>query len=353
MELTILALFSLLVVCRAAVNIDNQERGPIIWQDEFEFLDYSKWMHLITAWRGGNQEFQYYHNLTENSYVRDGILYIKPTLTADRFDEDFLYNGELDLNQEGCNVDWEGGCYVAAGEEIINPIQSARMVTSDSFSFTYGTIEVRAKMPKGDWIWPAIWMKPTDNVYGNWPRSGEIDIVEMKGNANFSCDGNPIGRQLAGSTLHWGPDPSQDRWRLSHWEKLIEEPDFSSDFHVYRVDWLPNGFHFYMDKELIGELFPPPGGFWELGGFEGENLWISGTNLAPFDQRFHFLLNVAVGGNFFPDGCQNEDYDKPWNASDPTQMTKFWESRDKWLPTWNAGTEDNSMQVDYIRVYSL
>jgi hypothetical protein len=65
------------------------------------------------------------------------------------------------------------------------------------------------------------------------------------------------------------------------------------------------------------------------------------------------LLNVAVGGNFFPDGCQNEDYDKPWNASDPTQMTKFWESRDKWLPTGNAGTEDNSMQIDYIRVYSL
>ncbi len=64
MELTILALFSL-VVCRA-LNTDSQGRGPIIWQDEFEFLDYSKWMHLITAWRGGNQEFQYYHNLTEN-----------------------------------------------------------------------------------------------------------------------------------------------------------------------------------------------------------------------------------------------------------------------------------------------
>jgi hypothetical protein len=65
MELTFLVLFSL-VVCQAAVNTDSQERGPIIWQDEFEFLDYSKWMHLITAWRGGNQEFQYYHNLTEN-----------------------------------------------------------------------------------------------------------------------------------------------------------------------------------------------------------------------------------------------------------------------------------------------
>jgi beta-glucanase (GH16 family) len=76
--------------------------------------------------------------------------------------------------------------------------------------------------------------------------------------------------------------------------RLIEEPDFSSDFHVYRVDWLPNGFHFYMDKELIGELFPPPGGFWELGGFEGENLWISGTNLAPFDKRVINANNYLI-----------------------------------------------------------
>lgn len=112
MKLAFFAPFFLVVFCQAEANTDSQVRGPIIWQDEFEFLDYTKWMHLITAWRGGNNEFQYYHNLTENSYVRDGILYIKPTLTADRFGEDFLYNGVLDLNQEGCNVDWEGGCYV-------------------------------------------------------------------------------------------------------------------------------------------------------------------------------------------------------------------------------------------------
>ena len=104
---------------------------------------------------------------------------------------------------------------------------------------TYGTIEVRAKMPKGDWIWPgkfqsikfqkmltqcnfyelAIWMLPTDYVYGGWPRSGEIDIVESRGNADFSCGGNPLGRQLAGSTLHWGPDAGQNRFDLTHWEK--------------------------------------------------------------------------------------------------------------------------------------
>ena len=62
-------------------------------------------------------------------------------------------------------------------------------------------------------------------------------------------------------------------------------------------------------------------------------------------------MNVAVGGNFFEDGCQNKGYEKPWKKHDPTAMRKFWESRSKWLPTWNINTEDNAMQIDYIRVY--
>ncbi|EFX89068.1 hypothetical protein DAPPUDRAFT_28775, partial [Daphnia pulex] len=100
---------------------------------------------------------------------RNGVLYIKPTLTADRFGEDFLYNGTLDMWKEGCNVNYNGGCIATSAEDIINPIQSARMRTLNSFSFTYGTVEVRAKMPRGDWIWPAIWMMPTENRYGAWP----------------------------------------------------------------------------------------------------------------------------------------------------------------------------------------
>lgn len=68
MKLAFFAPFFLVVFCQAEANTDSQVRGPIIWQDEFEYLDYTKWMHLITAWRGGNNEFQYYHNLTENRY---------------------------------------------------------------------------------------------------------------------------------------------------------------------------------------------------------------------------------------------------------------------------------------------
>ena len=64
-------------------------------------------------------------------------------------------------------------------------------------------------------------MLPTDSVYGQWPRSGEIDIVEVRGNENFACGGAPLGRQLAGQTMHWGPDPNQNRYDLTHWEKFV------------------------------------------------------------------------------------------------------------------------------------
>lgn len=84
---------------------------------------------------------------------------------------------------------------------IIPPVRSARLSTSKSKSIQYGRVEVVAKMPKGDWLWPAIWMMPQDSVYGGWPMSGEIDIMESRGNS-LGYPGK--GRQYFGSTLHWG-----------------------------------------------------------------------------------------------------------------------------------------------------
>ena len=65
---------------------------------------------------------------------------------------------------------------------MINPIRSARLRSVKSFSFQYGRVEIKAKLPKGDWLWPAIWMLPAHNEYGQWPASGEIDIMESRGN---------------------------------------------------------------------------------------------------------------------------------------------------------------------------
>jgi len=84
---------------------------------------------------------------------------------------------------------------------IINPVRSARLTTQGAKWIQYGRVEVVAKLPKGDWLWPAIWMMPEDSVYGIWPLSGEIDIMESRGNARGYGSG---GRETVSSTIHWG-----------------------------------------------------------------------------------------------------------------------------------------------------
>ena len=69
-----------------------------------------------------------------------------------------------------------------AGGNYLNPITSARLRSVNSFNFKYGRVEFKAKVPKGDWIWPALWLLPRDNAYGMWPSSGEIDVMETRGN---------------------------------------------------------------------------------------------------------------------------------------------------------------------------
>jgi beta-glucanase (GH16 family) len=86
---------------------------------------------------------------------------------------------------------------------IIPPVRSARLTTQGTKSIQYGRVEVTAKLPQGDWLWPAIWMMPEDSAYGPWPLSGEIDIMESRGNAR-GYSGH--GRELFMSTLHWGQD---------------------------------------------------------------------------------------------------------------------------------------------------
>ena len=103
------------------------------------------------------------------------------------------------------------GCERNAGASgnYINPITSARLRTVNGFSTKYGKIEITAQLPKGDWLWPAIWMLPKYNEFGNWPASGEIDIVESRGN-DPSCS---AGSDKFGSTLHWGPSWDRDPYQ--------------------------------------------------------------------------------------------------------------------------------------------
>lgn len=124
---------------------------------------------------GGNNEFQWYVNDRANSYTTGGVLHLKPTYTSDIFGEGFLSSGRAVIPDWECTDSSNWGCdRTGSPNSIINPIRSARVDSSESFSFKYGTLEIRAKMPLGDWLWPALWLMPRYSVYGWWPASGEI-----------------------------------------------------------------------------------------------------------------------------------------------------------------------------------
>lgn len=141
--------------------------GQLIFEDNFDWLDQSKWQHEATLAGGGNWEFQWYLNNRDNSFTKNGCLHIKPRLTSDYFGEGFLTSGRIVIPPNECTNSEFWGCDRQGSQEnLINPIRSARIRTLNSFSFKYGTLEVRAKMPAGDWLWPAIWLLPSRNVYG-------------------------------------------------------------------------------------------------------------------------------------------------------------------------------------------
>lgn len=151
-------------------------------------------------------EFQWYLNNRDNSFTKNGNLHIKPRLTSDYFGVGFLTSGRVVIPSNECtNSEWYGCDRQGNSDNIINPIRSARIRTLNSFSFKFGTLEVRAKMPAGDWLWPAIWLLPSRNAYGTWPASGEIDLVEARGNRRLFSGNTNVGTEQVGNTLHYGP----------------------------------------------------------------------------------------------------------------------------------------------------
>lgn len=216
----------------------------LVWSDEFNgkgLPDPQKWGYdtamgcpNICGW--GNNELQYYsYKNTKNARVENGMLIVE------------------------------------AHKEKMGEAQytSARIVTKNKGDWKYGRIEVRAKLPAGRGMWPAIWMLPTDAKYGGWPHSGEIDIMENVGYWPDSV--------LA--TVHTN---AFNGMKGTQKTKGLNFKDLSTAFHVYSIEWDATKIRFYVDDQLCNE-------FKNTG--KGKDEW-------PFDQRFHLLINIAVGGNW-------------------------------------------------------
>ena len=258
--------------------------AALVFHETFENLE--NWQHDVT-FDVQNNEFQYYRNDPKNSYLQNNILTINPTLTVLENGNDawFLHSGTLNLDGSECS----SGCSrTGYWDYIIPPVQSAKITTRQSFSFRYGKVEFEAKLPNGDWLWPAVWMMPKNDVYGGWPRSGEIDILEARSNEGLDCNGNESGRKCAVSTLHYGKAWNEK----SHFggENCLENGDFGDGFHKYELYWNETGIYSYIDGNLA--LNRPAGngfceGEWWCGS---EDVWAGEAVNAPFDQEFYSAL---------------------------------------------------------------
>ncbi|UTA47173.1 family 16 glycosylhydrolase [Simiduia sp. 21SJ11W-1] len=272
----------------------------LVWSDEFDgqSIDASKWRHEKNCWGGGNNELQCYTDRPENSFLQDGKLHIVARHES--------FSGPAH-NDDDPN-------YNPADTSATQPYTSARLRSKNQGDWRYGRIEVAAQMPKGQGLLPAVWMLPTQWRYGGWPLSGEIDIVEVV-NPGVGAHANE-----AHGTLHYGRLWPNNNYSGSHttvngnvWEGL----------HQYAIEWEPDEIRWYVDGKHYGTQRPAtetrPGWFTYFWNHE-ETGFSFGENGAPFDQTFHLLLNLAVGGN--------------WPGA-PDANTQF----------------PQTLSVDYVRVY--
>jgi beta-glucanase (GH16 family) len=339
-------------------------KGDVIFEDNFDTFNFDTWEHENTLAGGGNWEFQWYTNNRSNSFVENGVLNIRPTLTSDELGDAFLTSGTLSVHggdpSNQCTNQQNWGCERSGNvNNIINPVKSARLRTANSFAFKYGKVEISAKMPTGDWLWPAIWFLPKSNNYGRWPASGEIDLVESRGNRDLTQNGVNIGVKRMGSTLHYGPYSGLNGYLTSTYSGYSDE-GFNNGFHKYQMEWTPEKMTFSVDDEEIGTV-GVGSGFWNRGDFESkapgtDDPWRYASKMAPFDQEFYMIINLAVGGvAYFPDDTQNP-VDKPWSNFSPKPASDFWNGRDGWLPTWKLDDKNSNavnFQIDYVKVYAL
>lgn len=246
-------------ICLVAPLSASGQCWQMVWSDEFDgaSLDLDKWA-FVTGPNPSNNELQYYTDLSTNLGVSGGTL-------------------RIIARQES----YMGYNYT-----------SARIRTRNLFDFRYGKVEVRLKVPPGQGLWPACWMMPTEQWYGIWPASGEMDIMENLGQQT----------DVAYGTAHYQAPDGTHQYHVA--SVMTGTPDLADTFHLFTFEWSPDTLT------------------WLLDGVQFHQVTAADVAPAqwPFHRLFHLILNLAVGGN----------WPGPPNGSTPFPAT---------------------FEVDYIRVY--
>jgi len=257
----------------AAAHEPAGDGWRLAWSDEFDgtAIDRSKWDFDVDCWGGGNNERQCYTDKRSNAALEGGKLVITSR-------KEKASGPAFPLSQRGDPA--------KAKVEASRAFTSARLVTRGKAAWTYGKIEVRAKLPQGQGTWPAIWMLPEDSHYGTWAASGEIDILEAV-NLGVRCDtcaGGMENRILG--TLHFGGQWPNNK--LKGDETALPAP--LDGFHVFGIVWEKGKIVWTVDGQPYATRVASE---WSSSG--------SSDPAAPFDRPFHLILNLAVGGGLAED----------------------------------------------------
>ncbi|MDP3644688.1 MAG: family 16 glycosylhydrolase [Bacteroidota bacterium] len=215
-----------------SISVTVDVELSLVWSDEFNtdgFPDPAKWGYDLGAGGWGNAEAQYYTNRKENASVSNGTLKI----TA-------------------MKENYSGSAYT-----------SARLLTRDKYAFTFGKVEVKAKLPSGVGTWPAVWMLGSNIGLIGWPACGEIDIVEHIGREQNKIFG----------TLHY---TGRSGGNANGSTKVIANA--STEFHLYALEWTSNSIKISVDNQVYHSVF--------------------NSSALPFNRDFFIIMNLAMGGNF-------------------------------------------------------
>ncbi len=359
---TIIPIIGLVIGCALAGllvwdglrTVVTNEYKLVLDEDFSRGLDDRIWTKEVEVGGFGNGHFEQTTDTDENAFVRNGQLIIRPTLQ----DENLINsNNVLNLTARGiCTSQLLSNCVAVTNVTngtIINPVKSARLNTKRGAKIRYGRVEVKARTSQGDWLWPAIWMMPVEETYGEWPLSGEIDIMETRGNNYTYSQG---GNNIVSSALHWGPNFANDAWWRTNVKRKALHTTYSEKFHTFGLEWSEKYLFTYVDTRLLQVLytnFDQP--LWERGAFplsaaNGTRFidpWSqTGRTSTPFDQNFYLIINVAVGSTngWFKDGASG----KPWVDGSPSASRDFWNARKQWLSTWK---DNGEMVVDSVKMW--
>lgn len=263
-------------------NDTHLDGWELVFNDEFtgDSLNTDTWNYVTGyyinddpgTWGWGNNELEHYTDSDRNVNVSDGTL----NLTA--YEEPKSFPQDPDRYAQ---------------------YSSGKITTKDKFSFKYGRIDFRAKLPAGNGLWPALWLLPNDDTYGTWAASGEIDVMEARGRLPGASSG----------AIHYGGTwPANTN--ISGDYAFLNGERIDTDYHLYSLVWEEDMLKWYVDGDLF---FYATSDQWYTTA--------SGAKGAPFDQEFYIIMNLAVGG-WFDGGV---------------------------VP--GAGDIPATMQVDYVRVY--